>query len=157
MSNSGLQAEEFSYLVLIGRQLFAMIFMLASAGHFTPSKIALAAAHGVPMASVLVPISGVIALLGGLSVLFGYRARVGGCLLVVFLVPVTLFMHNFWAAPDAAMFRLQLFQFTCNLVLLGCACQLVRVGAGSLSLDAMMERGAAVDADGLYEPVPTRH
>jgi len=149
MSNTDLQAEEFDYLVLIGRQLFAMIFMLASAGHFTPAKIVLAAAHGVPMAPVLVPISGVIALLGGLSVLFGYRARLGGCLLVVFLVPVTLFMHNFWAAPDAAMFRLQLVQFTRNLVLLACAIQLVRVGPGSLSLDAMMERRATVSADGL--------
>ncbi|HKB14227.1 MAG TPA: DoxX family protein [Vicinamibacterales bacterium] len=149
MSNTYLQTEEFSYLVLIGRQLFAMIFMLASAGHFTPAKIALAAEHGVPMATVLVPISGVIALLGGLSVLFGYRARIGGLLLVVFLVPVTLFMHNFWAAPDTAMFRVQLIQFVRNLVLLACACQVMRVGAGSLSLDAMMERGAAVRADGL--------
>src|SRR5262249_31502573 len=127
MSNTYLQTEEFSYLVLIGRQLFAMIFMLASAGHFTPAKIALAAEHGVPMATVLVPISGVIALLGGLSVLFGYRARIGGLLLVVFLVPVTLFMHNFWAAPDTAMFRLQLFQFTRNLVLLASPTQLVPV------------------------------
>ncbi|HMF96318.1 MAG TPA: DoxX family protein [Vicinamibacterales bacterium] len=149
MSKTDLRSAEFSYLVLIGRQLFAVIFMLASAGHFTPAKIALAAAHGVPMATVLVPISGLIALLGGLSVLFGYRARVGGCLLVVFLVPVTLFMHNFWAAPDAATFRLQLFQFARNLVLLACACQLVRTGAGSLSLDAIRERGAAVQADGL--------
>src|SRR5262249_3125405 len=126
MSNTYLQAEEFAGLVFVGRQLFAVIFMLASAGHFTGAKVAVAAEHGVPMAAALVPISGVIALLGGLSVLFGYRARIGGCLLVVFLVPVTLFMHNFWAAPDAAMFRLQLFQFARNLVLLGCACQLVR-------------------------------
>jgi putative oxidoreductase len=108
----------------------------------------MAAEHGVPMATVLVPISGVIALIGGLSVLFGYRARVGGCLLVVFLVPVTFYMHNFWAAPDAAMFRLQLFQFVRNIGLLACACQLVRAGAGSLSLDAMME-GTAVEADSL--------
>ena len=148
MSNTYLQADEVSYLVLVGRQLFAMIFMLASAGHFTPAKIALAAEHGVPLAPVLVPISGVIALVGGLSVLFGYRARLGGCLLVVFLVPVTFFMHNFWAAADAAMFRLQLFQFVRNLVLLACACQLVRTGAGSLSLDALVE-ASAVEADGL--------
>lgn len=149
MSKMYFRPGELSYLVLVGRQIFAMIFMLASAGHLSPAKIALAAEHGVPMPELLVPISGVIALLGGLSVLFGYRARLGGCLLVVFLVPVTLFMHNFWAAPDTALFRWQLFSFARNFVLLGCACQLVRVGAGSLSLDAIMERGAAVEADGL--------
>jgi len=148
MSNTCLHSEETDYLVLVGRQLFAMIFMIASAGHFTPAQIALAAEHGVLMATVLVPISGVIALLGGLSVLFGYRARVGGCLLGVFLVPVTLFMHNFWAAPDAATFRLQLLLFIRNVALLGCACQLVRVGAGSLSLDAMMD-GTTIRADRL--------
>src|SRR5262244_2948411 len=146
MSTSYLHTEDAGYLAFIGRQLFAMIFMIASAGHFTPAQIALAAEHGVPMASILVPISGVIALLGGLSVLFGYRARLGGCLLVVFLVPVTFFMHNFWAAPDAATFRLQLFQFVRNIALLGCACQLVRAGAGSLSLDAMMEH-STIEAD----------
>jgi len=156
MSDTYLDSVEFSYLVLVGRQLFAVIFMLASAGHFTPAKIALAAAHGVPMATVLVPISGVIALLGGLSVLFGYRARLGGCLLVVFLVPVTLFMHNFWAAPTAELFRLQLFQFGRNLALLVCACQLVRVGAGSLSLDAMMERGRSRRA-GMGLSLPMLH
>jgi len=148
MSNTYLQADEVSYLVLVGRQLFAMIFMLASAGHFTPAKIALAAEHGVPMAPVLVPISGVIALAGGLSVLFGYRARLGGCLLVVFLIPVTFFMHNFWAAADAATFRLQLFQFVRNMALLGCACQLVRAGGGSLSLDALVD-ASTVEADSL--------
>ena len=148
MSNTYLQADEVSYFVLVGRQLFAMIFMLASAGHFTPAKIALAAEHGVPMAPVLVPISGVIALVGGLSVLFGYRVRLGGCLLVVFLIPVTFFMHNFWAAADAATFRLQLFQFVRNLVLLAGACQLVRAGAGALSLDALIA-APTVEADGL--------
>src|SRR5262245_25169013 len=148
MSNTRLNADDADYLALVGRQLLAMIFMIASAGHFTPAQIALAAEHGVPMATILVPISGVIALLGGLSVLFGYRARLGGCLLVVFLVPVTFFMHNFWAAHDAATFRLQLLLFTRNIALLGCACQLVRVGAGSLSLDAIME-GATVRADRL--------
>ena len=137
MSKTYLQADEVSYLVLVGRQLFAMIFMLASAGHFTPAKVALAAEHGVPMASVLVPISGVIALVGGLSVLFGYRARLGGCLLVVFLIPVTFFMHNFWAAADATTFRLQLFQFVRNMMLLGCACQLVRAGAGGIGFEPM--------------------
>ena len=155
MSNTYLQADEVSYLVLVGRQLFAMIFMLASAGHFTPAKIALAAEHGVPMAPVLVPISGVIALVGGLSVLFGYRARLGGCLLVVFLIPVTFFMHNFWAAADAATFRLQLFQFGRNMLLLACACQLVRAGAGSLSLDALSRRPRSkptASPEGAVEP-----
>ena len=146
MSKSYLQGDDARYLALVGRQLFSVIFIIASAGHFTPGTIALAAEHGVPMAGLLVPVSGLIALAGGLSVLFGYRARIGGALLVVFLVPVTFTMHNFWAAADAATFRLELALFLRNIVLLCCALLVTRVGAGSLSLDAAME-AEAIEAD----------
>ena len=139
MSKSHFLGDDVRYLALVGRQLFSVIFIIASAGHFTPGTIALAAEHGVPMAGLLVPVSGVIALTGGLSVLFGFRARIGGALLVLFLVPVTFVMHNFWAATDAAAFRLELILFPRNLVLLGCAVLVTAVGAGSLSLDAAMD------------------
>jgi len=139
MSKSYLHGDEARYLAFVGRQLFSVIFIIASAGHFTSGTIALAAEHGVPMAGLLVPVSGLIALAGGLSVLFGYRARIGGALLVVFLVPVTFTMHNFWAAPDASTFRLEMLLFLRNIVLLGCAMLVTKVGAGSLSLDAAMD------------------
>jgi putative oxidoreductase len=147
MSKIRLGWEDRRYLALIGRQLFSVIFIIASAGHFTPGTIALASAHGVPMAGLLVPLSGLIALTGGLSVLFGYRARVGGALLVLFLLPVTFTMHDFWAAADPVTFRLELVLFMRNIVLLGCALVVTHAGAGPLSLDAMMER-RALKADG---------
>ena len=139
MSNSYFQGDDARYLALVGRQLFSVIFIIASAGHFTAGTIVRAAEHGVPMAGLLVPVSGVIALLGGLSVLFGFRARIGGALLVVFLIPVTFTMHNFWAAADPAAFRLELLLFLRNIVLLGCALLVTAAGAGSLSLDAAIE------------------
>jgi len=142
MSKMRLGWDDRRYLALIGRQLFSVIFIIASAGHFTPGTIALASQHGVPMAGLLVPLSGLIALTGGLSILFGYRARIGGALLVLFLVPVTFTMHDFWAAPDQATFRLELVLFARNIVLLGCALLVTHVGSGPLSLDAVLERRA---------------
>ena len=126
------------YLALAARQLLAVTFIIASAGHFTPDTIASAAHHGVPLASLLVPISGLIALAGGLSLLFGYQAKVGAGLLVVFLVPVTLMMHNFWSAADAATFQRELMLFARNLGLLAGALQVGHSGAGALGLDALM-------------------
>ena len=82
-------------VVLIGRILFAAIFLMSAPKHFTGGAIQYAASQGVPLASVLVPISGVLALLGGLSLLLGFRARWGAWLLVLFLVPVTFTMHRF--------------------------------------------------------------
>jgi len=145
MSKSDLHPDDARYLALVGRQLFSVIFIIASAGHFAPGTIALAADHGVPLALLLVPASGVIALAGGLSVLFGYRAKAGGWLLVVFLVPVTFMMHNFWAAADASTFWFELVLFARNVALLACALLVTRVGAGSLSLDALMEAHAFED------------
>lgn len=135
---SGTDREDTCYLALAGRQLFSVIFIIASAGHFTAGTVALAAQQGVPAAGLLVPVSGLIALAGGLSLLFGYRARLGAWLLVLFLVPVTLTMHNFWAMSDPIMFQTQLALFMRNVALLGGALLIARVGSGSLSLDALM-------------------
>jgi putative oxidoreductase len=140
------------YVALAARQLFAVTFIIASAGHFTADTIASAARHGVPLAGLLVPLSGLIALAGGLSLLFGYHAKLGGCLLALFLVPVTLTMHNFWAARDAAIFQQELLLFVRNVMLLAGAVFVVRSGGGSLSLDALMAE-PSLDAL-LPEPVP---
>src|ERR671931_2382261 len=77
------------YVVLAGRVLSASIFVMASFGHFSQQAVAYAASQGVPLAALAVPLSGILALAGGLSVLVGYRARIGAALLVLFLVPVT--------------------------------------------------------------------
>ena len=131
------------YLSFAARQLFAMIFIVASAGHFNSSTIGSAAQHGVPMAVLLVPLSGLIALAGGLSVLFGFHARLGGWLLVLFLVPVTVTMHNFWAMSDPISFQIQLTLFIRNLLLIAGALWIARYGAGAFSLDTLMARRVA--------------
>lgn len=128
------------YVVPVGRAFYAAIFILAALGHFSPETIGFAASQGVPLAGVLVPLSGVIALAGGLSVLLGYRTRIGALLLVLFLVPVTLALHNFWAFDEPAQAQLQQAMFLKNLSMLGGALLISYFGAGPLSLDARRGR-----------------
>ena len=122
------------YVALAGRQLFSILFIVASASHFSQDTIEAAVRHGVPLAGLLVPVSGVIALMGGLSVLVGFQTRLGAWLLVVFLVPVTLLMHNFWSAADPATFQLEKAMFMKNVTMLGGALldQLLRRGSSEL-------------------------
>ena len=127
-------------LVPIGRLLFVAIFLMSAAGHFKAPTIAYAAQQGVPFASVLVPISGVLALAGGLSVLLGWHARAGAWLLVAFLLPVTLMMHAFWAVPDPTMRMFQQAFFMKNVAMLGGALLVAYWGAGPVSLDERAER-----------------
>jgi len=123
------------YAVLLGRVLYSTIFKMAAPNHFSQGTIAYAASHGVPFASLAVPLSGIMALLGGLSILLGYRARTGAWLIVLFLVPVTLMMHNFWAMADPMMAMTQQVMFMKNLSMLGAALLISHFGSGHLSID----------------------
>ncbi len=123
------------YLVPLGRAAFAAPFFLFSPLVVLQQSIPYAAQQGVPLPQLLVPLSGLISLTGGLSVLLGYRARLGAWLLVLFLVPVTFFMHNFWAIADPMMAQWQLGAFMGNLSRVGAALLIAHFGAGPVSLD----------------------
>jgi len=123
-----------SYVGLLGRIFFSAIFIMSGPNHFKAETIGYAAAQGVPLASIAVPLSGIIALLGGLSIALGYRAKLGAWLIVLFLVPVTLMLHRFWGVSDPQAAGLQLAMFMKNLSMLGAALLIARMGSGPLSL-----------------------
>jgi len=122
-------------VVFLGRLLFSFIFVMASFNHFKGQTIAYAASQGVPMASIAVPFSGVLALLGGLSILLGYRAKIGGWLIALFLIGVTPLMHKFWGVSDPMTQQMQMIMFLKNLAMLGGALLITQFGAGPWSLD----------------------
>jgi putative oxidoreductase len=127
-------------VVVGGRFLFALIFLMAGANHFNKQTIGYAASQGVPLAAIAVPLSGVLAIAGGLSILLGYRAKLGSWLIVLFLVPVSLMMHKFWAVTDPMMAQIQMVLFMKNVSMLGGALLISYFGAGPFSLDARRSR-----------------
>lgn len=122
------------FAVLLGRILYSFIFILSALGHFSKEAINFAASQGVPMPQFLVPLSGVIAFLGGVSILLGFKAKLGAWLLVIFLVPVTFMMHKFWMIADPMMMSFQQAMFAKNLSMLGGALIIAYFGSGPLSL-----------------------
>ncbi len=91
------------------------------------------------MSHVVMALAIVVAMIGGLSVLIGLRARVGAVLLIIFLVPATLIMHNFWAAPAGQMHG-EILVFLKNIALLGGLLMIIAFGSGGMSADLMMPR-----------------
>ena len=124
------------YLVAMGRLFYSLIFVVAGFGHFTHQEIAYAAAQGIPIAGVLVPASGIMAIVGGLSILLGFHGKLGAWLLALFLVPVTFAMHNFWAVKDPQIQQIQMAMFLKNFSMLGSALFFTQIGTGPLSLDS---------------------
>lgn len=123
------------YTVLFGRILFSLIFVMAGISNFSKQTIEHGAAQGIPLASIAVPLSGVIALLGGLSIALGYKTKWGAWLLILFLAPVTVMMHNFWAVQDSTLAQMHQVMFMKNLSMVGAALLISYFGAGPLSLD----------------------
>ncbi|WP_407559953.1 DoxX family protein [Streptomyces sp. 184] len=113
-------------LVLIGRILFVPLFLSSAVGHLTQTKQMgqYAAAKGVPAAEPATAASGVLMLVGGLSVLLGVWADLGALLLLVFLVPTALLMHTFWKEEDPQSKQMEMIQFSKDISLAGAALML---------------------------------
>ncbi|HEX8792827.1 MAG TPA: DoxX family protein [Polyangiaceae bacterium] len=122
-------------LAPLGRLLFSAIFILSSFSHFSARAIGYAAQHHVPAPQLLVPLSGIVALVGGLSILLGAYARVGAWLVALFLVIVTPSIHDFWNVADPMMRADQVAHFLKNLAMLGGALLIAYYGAGPISVD----------------------
>ena len=123
-------------LVLLGRFCFVLLFLMSAPNHFTKQGIGYAAAQGVPLASIGVPLTGVIALIASFSILLGYRAKFGAWLMVLFLALVTPLVHKFWGVADPNMAQQQMFHFFKNVSMIGGALLISQFGPGPLSLDA---------------------
>ena len=116
---------------LAARLLFTSLFLLSGITHFTNTPYHVSLMHdGVPFREFLAWISGVVELAGALMILFNWRPRLGGWLLVVFLVPVTFVVHGYEMlhAQTEVMRALQQAHFFKGFALIGAALLITQLG-----------------------------
>jgi uncharacterized membrane protein YphA (DoxX/SURF4 family) len=115
------------YLFLAGRVLYGGFFLLAGIDHFrrVDMMTPYAAAKRIPAPRLGVLGSGVVLVLGGLSMLLGVRPTWGVLLLTVLLVPTSFLMHNYWTITDPAARQHDAVSFKKNFALLGAAWMLL--------------------------------
>lgn len=108
-------------VLLIGRILFAAIFIASGIGHLANRKAmaGYAQSMGVPAAELGTVVSGLMILAGGIMVAAGIWGDLGAILLFAFLVPTTLLMHRFWKIDDPQMQQLDQVNFFKNVSLTG--------------------------------------
>lgn len=125
-----------SFIVLLARILYAGSLLVLGINNLVqPQGMArYAASKDVPRPRTLVPVSGGVIVLGSLSVMLGVFPRIGALLILVFLIPVTIIMHNFWTVRDPEAQRNEQIHFWKNMALIGGALLVLYFGSGPLSL-----------------------
>lgn len=118
------------YGPLAGRILLALIFILAGYGKINgwDGTLGYMASKGLPMPEVLLGLTILVELGGGLLLLLGFQARWAALALFLFLIPVTLVFHPFWADPE------QYNAFMKNLAIMGGMLYIMTYGSGPYSL-----------------------
>jgi putative oxidoreductase len=107
---------------LIGRILFVLVFVTAGVmAHLAGYRqsVQYARMQGSPFPELGVPLTGIVAILGGLSVLLGAWGDLGALLIAGFLAAITPIMHAFWKEQDPMQRQNQMAHFNKNLALLG--------------------------------------
>lgn len=120
-------------LGVAGRVMFTLIFFLSGVTHFTTldNYVALMPA-AIPFRAFWVMISGVVELAGAAMILFNRYPRLGGWLIILFLVPVTITVHGtgmIWD-PDSRMRAIQTSFFLKGVTMTGAALLFTQLGVG---------------------------
>ena len=116
---------------MVGRILFTLIFFISGVTHFTDIESYNALMHeSIPYRTFWVLSSGIVELAGAIMILFDRGARLGGWLLVVFLVPVTFAVHGFEmiTTDNAQMQAVQTSFFLKGLAMTGAALLITQLG-----------------------------
>lgn len=125
-----------AFVMFLGRLALCAIFILAGIGKFMDYEgtAKYMESAGMTMIPVFLYAAAVVEILGGLSLLLGFKARIGAIVLLLFLIPTTLIFHSFWHLEGADR-SLQQIMFLKNLAIFGGLLYVAACGAGKFSVD----------------------
>jgi uncharacterized membrane protein YphA (DoxX/SURF4 family) len=117
-------------VMLVGRILFAFMFVMSGFNHLAKAEAmaGYAAYKKVPAPKLANLLSGVLMLLGGLSIILGIYADLGALILAILLVAMAVKMHDFWNAQGEAK-QPEMIGFLKNISMAGGALFLFAVAA----------------------------
>lgn len=107
-------------LLLTGRGLLGLYFIVPGISKITgfAQTSEYMAAHGVPLIPVLLVLTIVIQIGGGLALMFGFRAQLVAFVLAGLTLLISVFMHNFWVMPEGLERNHELQNFIKNLAIM---------------------------------------
>ncbi len=121
MANYAMEKRSESIPHLVGRAIFGGYFLYNGINHFLQKDqlSGYASSKGVPSANIAVQASGAMMIVGGLSLLAGYKPKFGSAAIAAFLAGVTPSMHRFWSEQNPQERQAEMINFMKNVALLG--------------------------------------
>lgn len=109
------------YIFILGKILFGGYFMRSGYNHIKNLGMltGYAQSKGVPAPKLAVFVTGLMMLFGGLGLIFGPYTQLATLMLVVFLVPTTIMMHQYWKIADPMQRMSENVNFYKNVALIG--------------------------------------
>ncbi len=109
-----------NYGLILGRAALSFIFILSGFGKIFSfaGTAGYMESKGFFLAPFFLVAAILIEVLGGLSVLTGYKIKWCALALIVFLIPASLIFHNFWTLEGAAQ-QQEMISFLKNISILG--------------------------------------
>ena len=117
-------------LFLLGKIIFGGYFIYNAYGHFAnlDALTGYAQSKKVPMPKTAVIITGIMLLIGGVSIISGQYVFIGLWLLIIFLVVTSILMHPFWKLADDMQLKMsEKINFTKNMALVGALLMLAAI------------------------------
>ncbi len=135
------QSGDPSFLPVSGRIFISLIFLISGIGKIVhwDNYLNILSTKMIPADALLLFIAIIVEIAGGLLILIGYKARYAAMILFLYLLPVSLLTHNFWAFTGA-QFTIQLINFLKNMAIMGGMLYLAHYGAGPFSVDRKIAR-----------------
>jgi uncharacterized membrane protein YphA (DoxX/SURF4 family) len=123
--------EVVDVVFIIGRLIFGGYWVLNGLNHFINMKILadLVRQRGVPFpAELSVAVTGLMMLLGGLTIILGVYTYIGMALIILFLLSAMIFIHKFWEMSDPMARMMEMILFMRNAAYIGVLLMLYTLG-----------------------------
>jgi uncharacterized membrane protein YphA (DoxX/SURF4 family) len=123
--------EVVDVVFIVGRLIFGGYWVFNGLNHFVNMSMMaeFARQRGVPFpAELSVAVTGLMMLLGGLTIILGVYTYIGMALIIVFLLSAMIFIHKFWEMSDPMARMMEMILFMRNAAYIGALLMLYTLG-----------------------------
>jgi len=123
--------EVVDVVFIVGRLIFGGYWVFNGLNHFVNMSMMaeFARQRGVPFpAELSVAVTGLMMLLGGLTIILGVYTYIGMALIIVFLLSAMIFIHKFWEMSDPMARMMEMILFMRNAAFIGALLMLYTLG-----------------------------